>query len=256
MSRVDIQFYQGRRIWVIGASTGIGKALVIELASRGADVIASARNEEALRALSDHSDHISSLPLDVAQEDGIAQAIDKLRESDTMPDTIVFVAAHYEPCAIHGIQPTDLKTTISVNLWAPIELTRLLLPIFYQRKSGQLAFVASVAGYRGLPKGQPYSATKAGLINFAESLYLEARSKGVDVKLVNPGFVETPMTDKNNFTMPEMISTEEAAMHIAEGLSGNEFEIHFPKKFTRKLKLLRTLPYGIFFKLAGKLIPK
>ena len=255
MSRVDAAFYQGRKIWIIGASSGIGRALAIELAARGAHVIASARNTEALLALSNSSDRIDSLPLDVTQDGSLSSVIGEMNDSHNLPDTILFVAAYYKPGSIHLIEDLDLRATITVNLWAAIELARLAMPLFYERKTGQIALVASVAGYRGLPAGQPYSATKAALINFAESLYLEAKPKGVDVKLINPGFVETPMTDKNEFTMPDIISTEKAAIYIADGLSGNKFEIHFPKRFTRKLKLLRLLPYGAFLRLAGKMKP-
>ena len=252
MSRVDAAFYQGRKIWIIGASSGIGRALAIELAGRGAYVIASARNKEALLELNNHSDHIESLPLDVTQDGSLSSVIGEMNDSHNLPDTILFVAAYYKPGSIHLIEDSDLRTTITVNLWAAIELARLAIPLFYERKTGQIALVASVAGYRGLPAGQPYSATKAALINFAESLYLEAKPKGVDVKLINPGFVETPMTDKNDFNMPEIISTEEAARHIADGLPESAFEIHFPKRFTRKLRLLRLLPYSVFFRLASK----
>lgn len=255
MSQTGRAVYSGERIWIIGASSGIGKALALEFAARGANVIASARNQESLQALSSQSECIESMPLDVAEEGALASAVERLKGVRSFPDRILFVAAFYQPSSIDRIESADLHATIRVNLWAVIELARLVMPQFYAQGTGQIALVASVAGYRGLPKGQPYSATKAALINFAESLHLEAKPKGVDVKLINPGFVETPMTDKNNFSMPSLISTEEAAIHVTEGLLARGFEIHFPKRFTRKLKLLRLLPYKIFFKLAENLKP-
>lgn len=261
MSLGDIPFYQDRRVWILGASSGIGRALSVELASRGAEVIASARNAEALDNLvdsfnspsADSSGAIEALPMDVTEPGVLASAIEMMQNASRLPDSVVFMAAFYHPSSIHKIRPEDLERTLRVNLWAALELVRVVAPLFYARGTGQIALVGSVAGYRGLPKGQPYSATKAGLINLAETLYLEARPKGIDIKLINPGFVETAMTEKNEFDMPDIVSSEVAAKQIARGLTDSAFEIHFPKRFTRKLKFLRWLPYKLYFYLTGKL---
>lgn len=247
-------FYENRRIWIIGATSGIGKALAVELAIKGAEVIASGRNSAKLDALVRAvNGHIEALPIDVAEEGAIASAIEMMNQSENLPDSIIYMAGFYEPGAVENISKEHFEQTLRVNLWAPIELVRLVAPIFYKRGSGQIALAASVAGYGGLPNGQPYSATKAALINLAESLYLEAAPKGVDIKLINPGFVATPMTDKNEFPMPNIISTEDAAKEIAIGLQRRNFEIHFPKRFTSKLKLLQLLPYRLYFKIVGRI---
>lgn len=258
MNTAEASYYQGRRVWIIGASTGIGRALAIELASCGASVVASARNEKALLELASKFDGaahggIRPLRLDIAQEGELSAAIQGMVETDSLPDIAIFMAGYYQPLSIHKINSDDLRQTLEVNLWAAMEFVRLITPPLYARRSGQIVLVGSVAGYRGLPKGQPYSATKAALINLAETLYLEAMPEGVDVKLLSPGFVETPLTDKNDFEMPDIISTEEAASTIAQGLQEKAFEVHFPKRFTRKLKFLRILPYRLYFKLLRKL---
>jgi short-subunit dehydrogenase len=104
-----------------------------------------------------------------------------------------------------------------------------------------------VAGYGGLPKALIYGASKAALINFTETLYLDLHGRGLGVYLINPGFVRTPLTARNDFPMPHLIDADRAAQEIVAGLERGEFEIHFPKAFSRKLKLLRLLPYRWYF---------
>ena len=245
--------YQDKHVWIIGASSGIGKALAIELASRGAQVTASARRAEQLKELESARAGIQGLTLDVSDHGALENATEAFKQSNNLPDSIVYASAFYEPRSIDQISAEELSTTLQTNLWAALELCRLIAPLFYARKSGQIALVGSVAGYCGLPNGQPYSATKAAIINFAESFYHEAKAESVDVKLISPGFVETPMTDKNAFDMKDIISPDEAALAIADGLLSDQFEIHFPKRFTRKLKVLRLLPYKLYFKLMNRL---
>ena len=128
-----------------------------------------------------------------------------------------------------------------------------VLPILQRQKSGQIALCGSVAGYRGLPNAQPYGATKAAIINLAESLKLETAGSGIDVRVINPGFVRTPMTDKNSFDMPMIISPEQAARSLADQLAGSGFEIHFPKKFTWAMKILRLLPDALYFPIVRRM---
>lgn len=251
MSNAD--FYAGKTVWIVGATSGIGRELALLLASRGAVVIASGRTMNALEELEHIAEgRIQSLQIDISDPQSIKNALSTLG-GEKLPDCMIYMAAFYEPTCIDEISAEDLEKTIRINLWGAIELIRQLAPTFYERGSGQIAITASVAGYSGLPNGQPYSATKAALINFTESLYIEAKKKGVDIKLINPGFVATPMTDKNEFEMPDILTAEAAAKHIAEGLMRSKFEIHFPKKFTRKLKFLKQLCYPLYFRIANKL---
>jgi short-subunit dehydrogenase len=134
-----------------------------------------------------------------------------------------------------------------------VSLTNAQLPQMLRQGNGGIAICSSVAGYRGLPTSLVYGATKAALINLAETLYMDLAPRGIGVWIVNPGFVKTPLTDRNEFTMPALISAEEAASQIIAGLASGRFEIHFPKRFTRWLKLFRLLPYGLYFRLVRRL---
>jgi short-subunit dehydrogenase len=160
------------------------------------------------------------------------------------------MAAVYEPQAIAQISSENLRRIVDVNLMGTCLVTCAVLPCLRAQRRGQLALCGSLAGYRGLPNGQPYSATKAAVQNFAETLRLEETPHGLDIRLISPGFVETPMTAKNTFAMPMMISPQEAAASIIKGLNGRAFEVHFPKRFTTIMKILRCLPHALYFRLA------
>ncbi|PZO82322.1 MAG: short-chain dehydrogenase [Micavibrio aeruginosavorus] len=236
--------YAGKTIWIIGASSGIGRALAMELDSRGANLILSARNEQALNTLSASLKNENSVvPFDAADKNSFAGAFSNLRKIDS----VVYLAAAYTPGKIEDIKPDDVAAAISINLEAPYTLLRHLIPLYKKQGRGQIALCGSVAGYVGLPGGQPYSATKAGIINLAQSLRSEMADENIDVRLISPGFVRTGLTDKNDFSMPMIIEPEEAAKAIADGLSGNNFEIHFPKKFTFIMKIISMLPYCLYF---------
>jgi len=249
--------YQGKQFWIIGATSGIGRALAVSLCNRGARVIASGRTEDALKSLAIECSHLSGeiipLPIDLAEDNALPSALASIQTQNPLPDSVVYLAAYYQPGPISDITKDNLSQSLSINLRAAIELVQTILPSFLERGHGQIAITASVAGFCGLPNGQPYSATKAALINFVESLNTEVKAKGIDVRLINPGFVDTPMTKKNSFDMPEVITAELAGEEIAEALGKTGFEIHFPKKFTRKMKILRALPYSLYFKLIKRL---
>ena len=253
------QAFAGEHIWIIGASSGIGAALAVSLAQQGATLILSSRREQPLQQLNQRlGGHHLVLPLDVAVPAHIAAAVAKVQESVVRLDRVVFMDAIYQPNSIRRMDITFAQQSMQTNLIAAMALTQALLPVFEQQAQppaqpkSQLLLCASVAGYAGLPNGQPYSATKAALINFAESLYSEEKSI-VDVKIINPGFVKTPMTDKNTFPMPMCITPEQAAVAISQGMQQRHFEIHFPKRLTVLLKLLRLLPYRVYFRLTGRM---
>lgn len=242
--------HAGKRFWIIGASSGIGRALAREFHARGAKLFLSARNEEALLTLNQNlGNNHTVLPFDVTNEEDFAAAVAQVGAIDS----VIYLAATYTPGKIANITAEDVHKTLSVNIGGAFTLLRYIIPHYKHQGYGQIALCGSVAGYKGLPGGQPYSATKAAIINLAESVRVEARKDNIDVRLINPGFVETPLTDKNDFFMPMMIKPEEAARHIVNGLLGKKFEVHFPKKFTFLMKLLNFLPYKIYFFLAAKL---
>lgn len=185
------------------------------------------------------------LSLDVTDKNGFSKAFAKIGKIDST----IYLAADYKPGNIKSIQEQDVTRTISINLEGAFTLLRYLIPHYKKQGTGQIALCGSVAGYKGIPNGQPYSATKAAIINLAESLRAEMIGENIDVRLINPGFVRTALTDKNQFYMPMIIEPEQAAKEIADGLAGNSFEIHFPKRFTFFMKLLNILPYPLYFRL-------
>lgn len=242
----------GKTIWIIGASSGIGRALAQELDRRGATLILSARRADALTALGAEleGDHIL-LPLDVADIEQVEQAAQTISAQINRIDSIVHLAAVYDPVRIDSMDIAKVRDLVNVNVMGTFHVLHAVLPILIKQGFGQLALCGSVAGFRGLPNGQPYSATKAAVINIAETLKLEHPT--LDIKVINPGFVRTPLTDKNDFTMPMIIEPSDAATAIADGLVKSSFEIHFPKRFTLFIKLLRILPNASYFQLAKRL---
>lgn len=248
--------FKNQNIWIIGASSGIGRALAMQLAQKGANLILSARREDELLNIRQQLGFQHKIyTVDVADLTQVQDVCKKISLSDQKLDRVIVLSALYKPDSIANMDLEFMSKMIDVNLKAPIYLTKFILPIFEKQKTGQIIFCGSVAGYTGLPNGQPYSATKAALINFSESLYAEVPAY-ITVKLISPGFVKTPMTDKNNFKMPMIITPEKAASYIIEGLDSQGFEIHFPKKFTLLLKLLSIMPYGIKLYLTAKMKDK
>lgn len=249
--------FKNKNIWIIGCSSGIGHALAKELAEQGATLALSARRTEELVLLNSQlGDKHIVLPFDVADFDGMQAATEKLKSKWSRIDSIIFMAATYTPGNVFELKHENVRRVVEVNLLSAFSLAELVLPWLIEQKHGQLALCASVAGYRGLPSGQPYGTTKAALINLAESIHAEMQIKcpQVDIKVINPGFVRTPLTDKNDFKMPMIIEPEQAAKAIAKGLLSSSFEIRFPRLFTDVMKLLEILPYRIYFWIAKKLV--
>lgn len=245
--------FKNKTIWIVGASSGIGEALAKNLHINGANLILSARSHDKLEQLNVSLElKHKVLPIDISNKMQIENAIESLSNQNQSIDSILILAAQYEPTPIENLNLNTLQSIIDINLTSVINLTCATLKLFHKQGYGQIVLCGSVAGYVGLANAQPYSATKAAIANFAQSLYLEQKSKNIDVKLLSPGFVKTPMTDKNHFEMPMMISPEQAAQSIADGLNSNQFEIHFPKKFTYIMKFLSFLPYKWYFLIAKK----
>ena len=233
--------------WIIGASTGIGAELANSLVKNGETVILSSRNEEALRKLQKtmsegFSGNALVEPLDISDSQQILSSVDRLFLKHRKIHRVIIMAGLYDPGPILEATPSKTENIIKTNLVGPANLVHAVLPkLKNQRNYPQLVICASLVGVIGLPNGQPYSCTKAALINFTESLYVE-EGNWLDVKLINPGFVKTRLTDLNNFKMPALISAEKAANIINRGLNKKAFEIHFPKKISLLVKLLSILP--------------
>lgn len=242
-----IRDWRGRRVWIIGASTGIGADLARQLAAKGARIAASARNADALEKLCRELPDARAFPLDITDVDAVARAHRAAVAAFGGVDLTLFVAGMYVPVRAWELDVAVARRQVEANLMGVYHGLAAVLPELLARGSGGVGIVSSVAGYRGLPKSLVYGATKAALINLAETLYLDLQPKGIAVYVINPGFVETPMTAQNDFRMPALIKSDEAAREIVAGMERGEFEIHFPKRFTGFLKMLQKLPYGAYF---------
>jgi len=242
-----IRDWRGLRCWIVGAGTGIGAALAKELDARGARLALSGRREAPLREVAAAMRESLVRPLDVRDAATLAATARELAERWGGIDLVVCMAGVYEPVRAWTLDAARAREAVEVNLVGPFNLVAAVAPVMMRQGTGILALVSSVAGYRGLPKSLVYGPTKAALINLAESLYLDLRPKGIGVCIVNPGFVRTPLTAGNDFRMPALIEPDEAAREIVAGLERGRFEIHFPRRFTRVLKLLRLLPPRLYF---------
>ena len=243
-----IRDWQGRRVWLVGASSGIGAALARELARRGARLALTARREEPLQALAAETGGTALvLPCDVTDSGAVERAQRRILDAWGGIDLVVWLAGTYAPMRAHQFDLAAALETLEANFASVYRGLAAVLPTLLAQGSGGLALVSSVAGYRGLPKSLAYGPTKAAMINLAETLWLDLHPRGIGVWLVSPGFVDTPLTAQNEFRMPALISAEEAASEIVEGLARGGFEIHFPKRFTIWLRLMRLLPYRLYF---------
>jgi short-subunit dehydrogenase len=249
--------WQGRRVWLVGASSGIGAALAHELASRGATLALSARRAEKLEELraslgTGAMQHLC-LPMDVTQTEALQVATSTLVRAWKKIDLVIWLAGDYSAMSSETFDLARALTITEVNYVALLKGMNSLLPQFLRQGSGGLVLVSSVAGFRGLPKALAYGPSKAAMINLAEVLYLDLHERGIGVWLANPGFVATPLTAGNQFRMPALIQPKEAAYALVEGLASGRFELHFPKRFTRWLKFARLLPYSLYFRLIKRI---
>lgn len=243
-----IRDWSGRRVWLIGASSGIGEATAHALLALGARVALSARSRAPLEALAHaYPDHSLVLPLDITSIDQVRSARVEIESRWHGIDLAIIMAGTHKPVRAWQLNAGTARDLFEVNMMGVVGAAAEIVPVLLGQRAGGIAIVSSVAGYGGLPTSLLYGASKAALINFAETLYLDLQPKGIAVYLINPGFVKTPLTDKNEFEMPALITAEEAAREIVAGLERGEFEIHFPKRFTRALKFLGLLPYRLYF---------
>lgn len=239
--------------WITGASTGIGRELALKLARDGVRVAASARSEERLEELARSQQGIIAVPVDVADRAAVAAAYRHVLATLGSVDLAVLNAGVWHPMSASDYDAGRVAQSMTVNYLGIAHALEPLIPGMITAGKGQLALVASVAGYRGLPKAAAYAPSKAAVISLAEVLRLELSRHDITVSLVNPGFVETPMTAVNAFPMPYMIKADDAAVRILKGLSRGSFEIAFPWQLVALLKLLRLMPNSLYLRLAGRL---
>jgi NAD(P)-dependent dehydrogenase (short-subunit alcohol dehydrogenase family) len=246
--------WRGKTVWLLGASSGIGEATAKALHAQGARVFVSARNAQALKAFVQTHPGAVALPLDASDAAAVARAAQTVLAAGPL-DLAMYCAGYYKPMRADGFDLREMLRHQEVNYLGALYMLDAVLPAMRARGAGHISLISSVAGYRGLPKSLAYGPTKAALINLAETLYVDLHARGLGVSLVNPGFVETPLTAQNEFAMPALITPAQAATEILAGWQRGEFEIHFPKRFTRWMKTLRLLPYRVYFALARRLVP-
>jgi NAD(P)-dependent dehydrogenase (short-subunit alcohol dehydrogenase family) len=241
--------WRGQVVWLVGASSGIGRALAEQLHALGAHVVVSARNAQSLSEFETQCPGSVSLPLDAADCQAMQGAMRRILALHARLDLAVYCAGHYKPMRATEFDLKEALKHQAVNVAGALHMLDAVLPVLIGQGHGHLSLVGSVAGLRGLPQGLAYGPTKAALINLAETLYIDLQPLGLGVSLINPGFVRTPLTAQNAFAMPALISPGQAGQAILKGWSKGQFEIHFPKRFTLCMKALRHLGYGLYFRL-------
>ncbi|MEO1190794.1 MAG: SDR family NAD(P)-dependent oxidoreductase [Pseudomonadota bacterium] len=245
--------------WITGASSGIGKALALKMAAEGRTVVISARSEEDLKTVAVEADGLPGKvipsPLDITDEAAVTAAVAEIEEEHGPLAVAVLNAGTHKPVLAADMTVADFELLARLNLLGTVACLIAALKPMQARGRGQIAVVASVAGYIGLPTSAAYGMTKAGLINMTQALQPDLAAKGVTLQLVNPGFVKTPLTDKNEFPMPFLMQPDKAAERFYQGLESGRFEIVFPWRLAFILKILRALPMGLMLKVTKRMQP-
>jgi NAD(P)-dependent dehydrogenase (short-subunit alcohol dehydrogenase family) len=244
-----------RVVWITGASSGIGRALALSLARDGARVAVSARSADKLTELAASHPNIKAFPLDVRDRDAAAHVLAEIEEALGPVDLAVLNAGVWYPMTSVTFDAARIEETMAVNFMGLVNPLAALLPAMRSRGAGHIALVSSVAGYLGLPRGVAYGPSKAAATTLAESLAADAGRFGIKVSVINPGFVDTPMTKVNEFPMPWIMTVDEAVARIRKGLAAGRFEIAFPWQMVVFLKLAKRMPYWLLFGVFRRMLP-
>jgi short-subunit dehydrogenase len=241
---------KGARVWLTGASSGIGAALVPVLAGRGARVAVSARRGTLLESLATEwrraGAEVLVAPVDVTDRAAVIEAVGRIEQAWGGIDLAVLNAGTHKPPSGTGFDTSQFVDVMTLNYFGVLYGVEAVLPGMLQRRRGHIAGVASLAGYRGLPTAAAYGASKAALIHALESIRFDLEPRGILVTVVNPGFIRTPLTDQNRFHMPFLMEVDHAAALIVAGLERDRKEIHFPRVFSAMVKLARVLPFPLY----------
>lgn len=237
--------FEGQTWWIVGASEGLGRALAKEMDGAGARLILSARNAGRLQHLCDGLSNARALPMDVTDPDDVIRAI-----ADLGPvDGVVYCAGAYDPLSAQDWQPEAVETMCAVNFTGALRVLGQIVPQFCRRDSGHIVLIGSLAGFTGLPGAIGYGASKAALMHLGENLQADLRGSGVRVQVINPGFIRTRLTQKNQFKMPQILEPEDAARRCLRAMQGGRFSTSFPAPFSWVFTLGRLLPRRLFLKL-------
>jgi short-subunit dehydrogenase len=246
----------GRVVWLVGASSGIGAALVPELARVGARLVISARRADELERVAAESQgpgaRVLVKAVDVADAGAVSSVAREIAAECGPVEVLIYGAGQWEPVDVEGWDTASIERQIAVNYVGFVRAVGTVLPAMIARHNGDIVGIASVSGYAGFPRAEAYGSTKAAMIALLQSLRIDLKKHGVGVTTVNPGFVDTPLTKKNDFPMPFMISSREAAERIILGLLAGEREVHFPKRLSWPLKLLTALPAPVYEAIAAR----
>jgi NADP-dependent 3-hydroxy acid dehydrogenase YdfG len=241
---------KNQSVWLTGASSGIGEALIEPLVRAGARVAISARRVDRLEALAAArraaGAEVLAVPVDVTNRDAVHVAAREIEARFGRIDLAIFNAGSHAPVSALAFSADPYEYLMRLNFLSVLYGVEAVLPGMMARGSGHIAAVASVAGYRALPTAGAYGSSKAALIYAMDTMRFDVAPKGVKVTVINPGFVKTPLTDRNQFRMPAIIDADRAAEIIVRGLARGKKEIHFPAGFTWTLKLMRILPYPVY----------
>lgn len=238
--------WKGKRYWLVGASDGLGAALARRLSEAGAHVIVSARSEDKLRSL------VESLPnegsyytVDVSDDDSIVaatQAIGKI-------DGIVYLAGVYWPFSAQEWNAGEANAMADINFTGLVRVMGRVVPQFVARDAGHIVVTGSLSGFRGLPGSIGYTASKAGTMSLAECMYADLRGTNVEVQVSNPGFIKTQLTEKNDFSMPFIMTPEAAAEHMFKHMNSKRFKYSFPTVFSWVFRGSQFLPDWLYFRI-------
>ncbi|SLN71870.1 putative oxidoreductase [Roseovarius albus] len=236
--------YIGKSYWLVGASEGLGRALAKELSDAGAHLILSARNAERLKELSSELQNTRAVPVDVTDPEAVRDAAGIVGEIDGL----IYNAGAYEPMSTANWDTHAAIKMCNVNYTGALHVLGECLPRFLERGKGDITLIGSLAGYRGLPAAIGYGPSKAALISLAETMRHDLKGTGITVRIVNPGFIETRLTEKNSFQMPMLMTPERAAQHVQRAMKSRRFRTDFPAPFSWFIRVLSYLPDLIIYR--------
>lgn len=238
--------FEGKKYWLVGASEGLGRALALRMSQAGAELILSARNSQRLVELSaDLPGPSQVLTMDIADTDSVARAGPKLRDIDG----VVFLAGVYWPMPATDWNGADALAMANINFTGAFRVLDQVMEQFLAVDKGHIVITGSLSGFRGLPRSIGYSASKAGVMALAESLYADLRTTGIRVQIANPGFIKTRLTDKNSFNMPFIMSADEAADHMMRHMRSTRFKCSFPTLFSWLFRFSQFLPDWLYYRI-------
>lgn len=240
--------FSGKRYWLVGASEGLGRALAHELSALGAELVLSARDRDRLEALrSDLPGASRVVPVDVRDSDAVARAVADAGDLDG----VIYLAGAYWPMKSAHWNPEQVEAMFDVNLTGAARVLGRIVPRFAARDRGHVVVIGSLSGFRGLPGAIGYGASKSGLMHLAEDMHADLRRTNVRVQLINPGFIKSRLTDKNEFRMPFLMDADTAARHVVAAMRSDRFQSNFPRVFSWLFRAANFLPAGLYYRLFG-----